>query len=114
MDVRKSVLSISYDRDRLDTRNEILRREGYAVVSTSDLGHALELAEGADAVIVGDSIPDPEKKVFLSGLKKKKQIPVLVLHSTFVSGVTADASLHILDGPAKLLEELRDLLASRK
>src|SRR5512142_3187285 len=107
----KSILSVSYDRDRLDTRNEILRREGYNVISTRDLQHAVELADDADIVIVGDSIPDPEKKVLLSGIRSRKQIPVIVLHSTYVSRVQADVSVHILDGPAKLLQELKLLLS---
>lgn len=110
----KSILSISYDRDRLDTRNEILRREGYNVISTRDLQHAVELADDADVVIVGDSIPDPEKKVLLTGIRSRKKIPVIVLHSTYVSTVQADVSVHILDGPAKLLQELKILLSQNK
>ncbi len=111
---KTTILSVSFDHGRLDYRNEILRREGYEVLSSSDVSHALNLVDGADLMIIGDSIPDKDKETLISGMKKKKTIPYLILLGTYSSGLRADATVHVLDGPVVLLRELRHMLEKGK
>ena len=75
------ILSISYDATLLRTRQMLLERAGYEVVSTSDLTRALELCRSAayDLVIMGHSIPRSDKQQITQALRQYCPAPVLAL-----------------------------------
>ena len=74
------ILSVSYNPSVLLTRNEILRRAGYMVISARDAQQAMAMLrnqQSFDVVIVGYSDAD---ELAIQALKQMQQpVPVLFL-----------------------------------
>ena len=75
------ILSVSYDVTLLRTRQMLLERAGYSVISVSGLKEALEKcrSEVCDLVILGHSIPRSDKEQIISALREHCPAPVLAL-----------------------------------
>lgn len=75
------ILSVSYDPTLLRTRQMLLERAGYEVVSTPDLAGALEKCRDTeyDLVIMGHSIPPTDKLEIMHALRQHCPAPVLAL-----------------------------------
>jgi CheY-like chemotaxis protein len=78
----KRILSISYDKALLLTRQLLLTELGYEVVSAEGFAEAWEKCEDLepfDLVIIGHSIPPKDKERIIEHLKKHCDSPVLAL-----------------------------------
>ena len=75
------ILSVSYDTTLLRTRQMLLERAGYEVVSIPDLTVALEKCRSSayDLVIMGHSIPRSDKQEIIRALREHCPAPVLAL-----------------------------------
>jgi DNA-binding response OmpR family regulator len=75
------ILSVSYDLPLLRTRQMLLERDGYEVISTSDLATSLEKCKQStfDIFILGHSIPREEKETIIKAFREASQAPVISL-----------------------------------
>jgi DNA-binding response OmpR family regulator len=65
------ILSISFDTELLSTRQMLLERTGYDVISASDYQQAVECGKGNfDLIVLGHSIPQPVQRNLISELRK--------------------------------------------
>ena len=111
----RRILSISYDAVLLRTREMILARAGYAVSSVSNLGDALQqcATDHFDAVIVGHTLQTKDKRAIVAALKDNCSAPVLVLLRAGEARIPgADSCVVAADGPAVMLDALRQLLSA--
>jgi DNA-binding NtrC family response regulator len=74
------ILSLSYDVPLLRTRHVLLEREGYEVVSTSNLTASLEECKQRkfDIFIVGQSIPPHDKAKAIGAFREVCQGPIFI------------------------------------
>ena len=110
----KHILSISYDRSLLWTRQLLLEQLGYQVLSTEGFAQAWEAAENRknnfDLIILGHSIPPKDKQAIISHLRASCDCAILALLRPFESPV-AEAAMSIDAGdPKALLEAVRKML----
>jgi len=108
-----SILSISYYPSLLQTREWILRKVGFNVISARSFADAMThcRSEPFDLVIIGYPIPAQDQLQLLSELRKHccTRVLSLVRHGDPpVSG--ADCSLNSLEGPEKLIDTITRLL----
>lgn len=77
----KHILSVSYNEPLLQTRELLLRREGYSVTSALGFTAAVEQCKsgGFDLFILGHSIPDRDKQELIKTFRTKCPSPVLAL-----------------------------------
>jgi DNA-binding response OmpR family regulator len=75
------ILSISYDQALLHTRELMLSREGFEMVSAVGFSAAIEACkEGQfDLVIMGHSIPPADKGAIITQLRAMCDTPILAL-----------------------------------
>src|SRR5579871_1518449 len=101
----------------LKTRELILQSAGFEVTSVLGLSDALaNCAPGEYSLaILGHSIPPPDRRVFIREIRRVCTAPLLAL---VVAGETpldgADYRLDISDGPAALLEMVKEITNSRQ
>src|SRR5689334_8685916 len=108
------ILNISYDASLLKTREELLKREGFEVVSMVGYAAAVEAAKSSqyDLAIIGHSIPLEEKRKLAYELKSHaERIPILSLRRHGTTPVAeADFSLEASEGPAALIAMVKKIL----
>jgi DNA-binding response OmpR family regulator len=112
------ILSVSYDPILLHTRELILRKAGYSVVSVVGFTTAIKACDDhVDVVVMGHSIPKEDKRAIVAALREKGcHAPVLSLirHGDEPIPEAAKAvepdPQHVLDGIASLLETAKPLL----
>ena len=77
----KQILSVSYDEALLRTRELLLRREGYGVISALGFAEAVEQCQNGsfDLFILGHSIPNRDKRELVSRFRARSNAPVLGL-----------------------------------
>jgi DNA-binding response OmpR family regulator len=77
----KRILSVSYDRPLLRTREMLLRRHGHSVTSALGFTDAVEQCENGkfDLLILGHSIPDKDKRHLITLFRGSCPAPVLAL-----------------------------------
>ena len=99
------------------TRNMILERAGYHVISVIDSAEAARIfsESGVNAVVIGDSIPFTQRlELALKFKNLKKSVPLVALSnssgSQLPSGIV-DEQLESLGDPHLLLETLQRVLA---
>lgn len=114
----KRILSISYDRSLLWTRQLLLEQLGYSVVSAEGFSQAWEAAEktkpGFDLIILGHSIPPDDKKVIVGRMSATCDCAILALLRPFESPV-AEATMSIDAGdPNAFLNAVRKILKDRE
>jgi CheY-like chemotaxis protein len=111
------ILSVSYDGTLLKTRQLILESAGYAVKSVRTLKHALALCKSStqfDLLIVGHSIPQPEKQELMEAFRvKRPAVPVVALKKGGEETVRG-ADLWIEPRPTVLLTTVAKLTSPRK
>ena len=111
--MRKILLSVGTNHTLLSIRNAVFVNAGYGVVPTKTCGAALRLIQSRhlDAVIVGHSL-SRDLKERITAAAKKKRLSVVVLHAQPSQEplALADANLCGIDGAAKILEVLTNLL----
>jgi DNA-binding response OmpR family regulator len=110
------ILNISYDASLLMTREELLKREGFEVVSVLGFEGALKAAKTCqyDVVILGHSIPREEKRKIATEIKVcDEHIRLLSLRRHDTAPLPeADFSLDASEGPAVLVATVTEILAS--
>lgn len=78
----RNVLSISYDESLLLTRKLLLENAGFVVTSAlgfTEAVRACQQAGTADLVIIGHTIPHPEKVILLGYVRASCSAPVLAV-----------------------------------
>lgn len=100
------ILSVSYDMPLLRTRNMLLEREGYEVVSTSTLKASLEYCRdgGFDAFIIGHSIPHEHQQKLADEFRKHSTAPVISLRRSAGEQLVRGADHMIEPDPEPLLK----------
>jgi len=112
----KRILSISYDRALLWTRQLLLEQLGYDVVSVEGFAEAWEAAENKkdrfDLIILGHSIPPSDKKAIVAHMRDNCDCPILALLRAYETPV-AEAALSIdAADPSAFLNAVRKTLDS--
>ncbi len=111
-----TLLCVSKSSPAQVTRNLILERAGYNVVSASDPEEATAIftSKVVHAVIVGDSLQSDQRLELARTFKRLNQaVPIVVLSKTSGTQVPAslvDEQLESLGDPRLLLEALARLL----
>jgi DNA-binding response OmpR family regulator len=110
----KRILSISYDRSLLWTRQLLLEQLGYEVISAEGFAQAWDAAESRknyfDLIILGHSIPPNDKKAIVGHMRDNCNCPILALLRPYESPV-AEAALSIDAGdPNAFLNAVRNVL----
>jgi DNA-binding NtrC family response regulator len=110
--MRMTVLTVSEHSATLITRNLILERAGYEVISTMDLREAVRLFEKSEvhAVVLGESI-SPENRQHLGETFKRLKPPVPIVMLCKMSDsralrAIADEQVESHEDPQFLLEAL--------
>ena len=110
----KRILSISYDRSLLWTRELMLRQMGFEVVSAEGFVAALEACEAPnvdfDLAILGHSIPAKDKERIISHFKQHCDAPILALLRPH-EGAIQTATRSIEAEPEKLIAAVREILS---
>ncbi len=107
------LLSIGADPSVLATRSDVLKRAGYLVsTATSETSARKIMGEaGFDLVVVCHSLaPADRMKVILSAKSSGSQPKIIAIHRGDERDPSADANVHSLDGPDKLLETIAEVL----
>ena len=111
--MRRILLSVGTSHALLGIRNAVFVNAGYGVVPAKTCSVALRLIESRhiDAVIVVHSL-FRDVKERITAAAKKKRLPVIVLHTHPSQEPIrlADANLCGIDGAAKIVEVVADLL----
>jgi CheY-like chemotaxis protein len=117
MKATKSILIISRDKILQNTRRLVLEHAGYCVSSAHTDLEAIQFVEGPDSyslVLLCHSVPE-SSRLFLVGTLKALQptLPILMLYNSYDPTMAkVDCSVHSLESPATLLDEI-GLLAQR-
>ena len=110
MTMNKRILSVSYDRSLLATRQMLLEMQGYTV--TSALGFTEAIAQcktaGFDLFILGHSIPIKDKRALMRTFKESCPAPILSLERVNEERVPSDFHASP-DEPAKLLRTVKSI-----
>lgn len=114
----RTVLSISQHSATQITRNLILERAGYKVLSAGDLPEALRLFEAhpVDAVVLGDSVSAEERQRLGSSLKRLKPVPIVMFCKMSDSRILrelADEHVESHEDPRSLLDALERVLPTK-
>src|ERR1700753_1815475 len=112
-----TILCVSKYSPAQVTRNMILERAGYSIISVVDPAEAVQIFTGSavSAVVFGDSIAPAERLALALKFKSLNQsVPIVALSnssgSQFASGIV-DEQLESLGDPRLLLEALQRVLA---
>ena len=111
------ILSVSRDERLLHVRQMVLESAGWHVVTTTDALDALRWAgtKHFDAVVLGHSIPPPERVSLAQKIKiVGPDIPIVMVcvhGDNAFSKEFADARVGSLDGPAVLVNAVRRLIS---
>src|SRR6185437_2856615 len=107
------ILSVSYDKALLSSRQLLLESSGYEVISAADLGQALQHCDSSshfDLFVLGHSIPKLEKEVLISAFRARCSAPVIALKRMGEEPTTA-ADFQIDPEPSQLLDVVSRLLS---
>jgi CheY-like chemotaxis protein len=107
----KHILSISYDKPLLVTRQFVLEKAGYRVSSAFGFAEALELCskcDDFDLVLMGHSMPQKDKMALLAILRPKCTAPLLSIRRHDEEPLReADYSVDAFDGPLVLMDAVK-------
>jgi DNA-binding NtrC family response regulator len=110
--MRRTVLSVSQHSATQITRNLILERAGYQVISSGDLSEAVRLFSDntIHAVVLGGSLSDESRQELGSCMKRMKpQVPIVMFCKTTDSRALrelADEQVESSESPQMLLDAL--------
>lgn len=110
----KRILSVSYDRSLLWTRQLLLEQLGFDVLSAEGFSQAWEAAENPrnhfDLIILGHSIPPADKKAIVNHMRDSSRCPILALLRPYETPVPeAEISIDAGD-PHAFLNAVRKML----
>lgn len=111
----KRILSVSYDFPLATTRQLILERHGFEVTTVGSQEEAVAAChdDSFDLLIVGHSIPSPDKSTLVQVFRDHSQSPVLSLSPNgFSNDVRTEYNASSSD-PAELLYVVRSALRLR-
>lgn len=113
-EMAKRILSISYDRALLWTRQLLLEQLGYEVTSAEGFAQAWDQAEDRnnrfDLIILGHSIPPNDKAAIVTHMRDSCSCPILALLRPYESPV-AEAAMSVDAGdPTGFLNAVRTML----
>jgi DNA-binding response OmpR family regulator len=113
--MKRTVLSVSQHSATQITRNLILERAGYEVLSTRDMAEALRIfaAHAIDAVVLGDSISAENRQRLGTNLKSIKPVPIVMLckmNDSRALRELADEQVESHEDPRSLLEALERVM----
>jgi DNA-binding response OmpR family regulator len=107
---RAHILSVSYDKSLLKTREMILNSNGYRVTSALGLDAALAKCHRPfDAFVLGHSIPHSEKESLIEAFRANSSGPVIALKKQGESAVRG-ADVEIAPEPEQLIDTLAQAL----
>jgi hypothetical protein len=109
----KHVLSVSYDRSLLNSRELLLRTLGVQVTSALGFTPASQACNqgGFDLLILGNSIPNPDKEVLIHTFRIACPAPIIELHSVNETPTQkAEHSFNAHSGPGEFLDFVRSVL----
>lgn len=110
----RRVLSISYDRSLLWTRQLLLEQLGYEVVSVEGLAQAWDAAQARnrhfDLIILGHSIPPKDKAAIVQHLRDSLSAPILALLRPYESPVPEVSRSIDAGDPAAFLTAVKEIL----
>ena len=110
----KRILSISYDRALLWTRQLLLEQLGYEVRSAEGFSQAWDAAASKanrfDLIILGHSIPPTDKQAIVSHMRDSCDCPILALLRPYESPVSGAAVSIDAGDPNALLGAVRKML----
>src|SRR5581483_497109 len=107
------ILSVSYDESLLRTRQILLQREGYDVVSTRGFTESLKRCQegGFDIFILGHSIPVSDKEHLIQAFHEKSPGPVVSLRRSIGEQKLDGAEYHIDPDPEELLRLISQIVS---
>jgi DNA-binding response OmpR family regulator len=110
------ILSVSYDEVLLTTRGLLLQREGYEVISASDLKSALLKCEEGDfdLFLLGHSIDPSDKRKMVEAFRLRCDGPVVSLRRNAWEENTDGADYHISPDPEPLLKLITEIIGEKK
>jgi DNA-binding response OmpR family regulator len=110
----KRILSISYDRSLLWTRQLLLEQLGYEVLSAEGFAQAWDAIEerknNFDLIILGHSIPPKDKSAIVQHMRDSSQAPILALLRPYESPVAEAARSIDAGDPGAFLHSVKDML----
>lgn len=107
------LLSIGADPSVLATRSDVLKRAGYLVSTASSEVSARKIMgeAGFDLIVVCHSLSSADRmKVITTAKAATSQPKIVAIHRGEDREPAADANVHSLDGPDKLLETIATVL----
>jgi CheY-like chemotaxis protein len=113
---RRLILSVDDEPVILFTREKILEREGYAVISATGGGEALKAfsRQAIDLVLLDYAMPGMDGGIVAREMKRRKPlVPIIMVSANHVPQealTCADCFVAKGQGPALLLEQIRQLL----
>jgi DNA-binding response OmpR family regulator len=112
----KRILSISYDRSLLWTRQLLLEQLGYEVVSAEGFAQAWDTADDKnsfDLIILGHSIPPKDKAAIVQHMRTSSSAPILALLRPHESPVPEAARSIDAGDPGGFLNSVREMLREK-
>lgn len=109
------ILSVSYDKSLLRTRQMLLENKGHTVVSSATIQKSIEhCREGKfDLFILGHSIPSVDKQRLVDNFRHYCSAPIIALRSHAGEELVAHADYHIEPNPEALLHLIAEILRGR-
>ena len=111
----KRILSVSYDGVLLATRQMLLAKNGYEVISILGFTEAVEQCQKSDfdLFILGNSIPDKDKLHLIKTFRENCAAPILSLERINEKHVPCDFYASP-DDPERFLKVVDEILAGRE
>lgn len=109
------ILSVSYDKSLLSTREMLLHSRGYEVVSAFGFSEALKHCQNSgrfDLFILGHSIPQFDKESLISAFRAKCNAPVVAL--TKIGEKIAGADFELEPEPEEVLRLVQRLITQKR
>jgi DNA-binding response OmpR family regulator len=109
------ILSVSYDKALLNSRQLVLESEGYQVTSALGFQAALQACNVGkfDLFVLGHSIPTVDKEALIQDFRAHCSAPVIALAHIYESKVQG-ADYQTEPEPKLLLELIQTVLSSTK
>ena len=107
------ILSISFDNLTGIARNVLLAHGGYAVSPATSTTRAFELLDTwrFDLVIIGDTVPEAERRLLFLEIMRKFEVPILLMDRGNADPmIRARAHIHANASPEELMQAVGSLV----
>ena len=112
------ILSISYDKALLQTRELLLQQIGHTVVSALGFAQAIkacsDLGATLDLVVLGHSIPRDDQKALIAQMRQSCKCPFIALLRPHEAPVEGAARSIDVSEPRDFLAAVRDVLTPKR